>query len=349
MKLKKVMILLISCLLLLSIGIGIEDIYCAYFHSGSGDFRMLEVGAYGGVLIINPMEEDSFNPEELTDWAKENEKALIIVGDSPGLAVCDGSGSVKALLEKAGVSASAPSLDAGMTGVYITNDAAYVSAYVKDDIFILGELTLPVLGYYDVSMLPEDIQRPFLYPLSMMNQKGMFYLTDAQDGDAMNALIHLLRKIHPDSEITDHNSRLNILQFLSLLLHDPVASRSRTTEFVTIIALLLCYLFSGFMLFREHRRELSIRHLFGMSLNRIRLSFAFMFGTVIVLSSLLFLGSTWETGYSQLALSEKFLITGVLLLISAAATIIVNLIGMAGIRKIFSGGMRYENDRSRME
>lgn len=307
---------------------------------------MLEVGAYGGVLIVNPMDEVGFNPKELTDWAKENETALLVVGDSPGLAVFDGSGRVKALLEKAGVDTGAPPLDGSMTGVYVTNDAAYVSAYVKDDVFILGELELPVLGYYDVSMLPENMQRPFLYPLSVMNGKGMFYLTDAQDGEAMNALVQLLERIHPDSEITEHSSRLNILQFLSLLLHDPVVSRSRTTELVTIIALLLCYLFSGFMLFREHRRELVIRHLFGMSMNRIRLSFSSMFGTVLVISSLLFFGSTWETGYSQLVLSEKLLITGVLLTISTAATIIVNWIGMAGIRKTISGGMRYENNPS---
>ena len=181
MKLKRTLILLISCLLLLAIGIGIEDIYCAYFHSRSGYFRMLEVGAYGGVLIVNPMDEVGFNPKELIDWAKENETALMVVGDSPGLAVYDGSGRVKALLEKAGVSSSAPPLDSSMTGVYVTNDAAYVSAYVKDDVWMLGELALPVLGYYDVSMLPEDLQRPFLYPLSVMNGKGMPCLYISRD------------------------------------------------------------------------------------------------------------------------------------------------------------------------
>ena len=345
MKRKTVIILLISCLLLFAIGIGIEDIYCAYFHAGSA-FKRFEVGAIGGMLIIDPAEESDFDAKALVDWAKENRAALLVVGDSPGLAVYDGSGKVKALLEQAGADKNTPPLSEGVSGVYITDDAAYASAYVKNGVFLPDTLALPVLGYYDVSMLPEDIQRPFLYPLSMMNQKGMFYLTDAQDGDAMSALIHLLRKIHPDSEITDHSSRLNILQFLSLLLHDPVVSRSRTTTFVTVIALYLSYLFSGCMLFREYRRELAIRHLFGMSLGRMRLSFALIFGAAIAVSLLLFFGSMRMMGFSDLALSEKRLLVGVLFLVGAAETVIVNAIGFIGIKQAIGGGMRYENDRS---
>ena len=343
MKRKTVIILLISCLLLFAIGIGIEDIYCVYFHAGSA-FKMFEVGAIGGVLIIDPAEESNFDAKALVDWADENRAALLVVGDSPGLAVCDGSGKVKALLEQAGADKSAPPLNDGVSGVYITDDAAYGSAYVKNGVFLPDTLALPVLGYYDASRLPQDLRRPFLYPLSAMNGKGMFYLTDAKNGT--ETLLPLLQKLHPDSEITEHSGELGMLQFLSLLLHDPVVTRSRTTTFVTVIALSLSFLFSGCMLFREYRCELAIRHLFGMSLGRMRLSFALIFGAAIAVSLLLFFGSMQMMGFSDLALSEKRLLVGVLFLVGAAETGIVNAIGFIGIKQAMGGGMRYENDRS---
>ena len=340
MRLKKGIILFITCLLLFAIGVGVESVYCAYFSSGSA-FRMLEVTAVGGVYVIGPEEENGLDAGPLIAWAKKNRAALLVIGDSPGIAVYDGSGGIAKLLKKAGAEIKEP-LDERMAGVFVTNDAAYGTAYLRDGVFWPEKLELPVLGTYDEAAMPQDLRRPFYYPLSVMGKKGMFYLTDAQDVDTLKKL---LSSIHPDAEITERSAP-DALQFLSLLFHDPVESRARTTECVTILALGLCALFSGMMYVREQRRAFAVRRLFGMSFAKIRLSILGTFGGISAAAVLLFFGSTCLAGFSPLTLPERLLLSGVLLLVCGMLTAAITVIGMALIRRTVRGGMRYENDRS---
>lgn len=341
MRIKKIIISAISCFLLLAVGIGIEDIYCAYFH-GSGGLTLLERSSLssGGLIIIDPYAA----PEDtaaLSDWAKKNGAALAVIGDSPGIAVCDHSGHIKKLLEKAGADKAASPLDESMNGVYVTNDTAYICAYVENGIFMPGTLSMPVLGYYDEAKLPEDLRRPFFYPLSAMAGKGQYYLTDADD---ISGLVQFLKQDGSTDEISVQSAGISIGRFLSLLVHDPVETRSRTTILYALISLSLCFIFSGLMLYREHRRELVIRHLFGMSVGKM-IKLAIMITAAITAAALLlFLWSALSVDYVQLDNGETALLACIVAAVFLLLGAIVNTAGMLGIIRMINRGMRYEDN-----
>ena len=340
MRLKRAVIAAISCLLLVAVGIGIEDIYCAYFHGRSG-LTLLErsSSAGGGIYIVGP-DAPSDDTSALSDWAAENRAALAVIGDSPGIAVCDRSGSIKKLLEKAGAEKEAPPLDESMNGVYVTNDAAYIGAYVEDGVFMPEALALPVLGYYDESKLPEDLRRPFFYPLSVMAGRGLFYSTDAEE---LSGLERLIKEAGPEDEITVRSADISMGELFWLLIHDPIEARSRTTVFCTIVSLSLCFVFSGLMLYREHRRELVIRHLFGMSLGKIRAAAALISAAVTGASLLLFVITVRAAGHVRLEGRELLIIACAAAAVYILLAAIVNAAGMMGLMGSIERGMRCED------
>ncbi|MBQ4448488.1 MAG: hypothetical protein II897_09415 [Clostridia bacterium] len=340
MSLKKIVIAIISCLLLLAVGIGIEDIYCAYFHGRSG-FTLFERSSFaGGGLYIVGADTVPDDTVALSRWAEGTGSALAVIGDSPGIAVCDRSGAIKKLLERAGADKSTPPLDESMSGVYVTNDKAYIGAYVENGIFMPDTLAMPVLGYYDEGRLPEDLSRPFFYPLSAMAGQGLYYLTDAEDHSGLEQLI---KQASPDDEVIVQSAKIPIGRFLTLLIHDPLESRSRTSIFYTVISLSLCFIFSGLMLFREHRRELVIRHLFGMSIVRIVLTAVLISAVMIGISLSSFLFSVSAAGYVQLEREELLLLVCSVSAVYILLAAIVNTAGMIGVARSIKRGIRYED------
>lgn len=343
MRLKKIVITAVLCLLLLAVGIGVEDIYCAYFHGRCG-LTVLERSSLsgGGLFIIDP----NAAPEDtaaLCDWAEKNAASLAVIGDSPGVAVCDRSGHIKKLLEKAGADKAAPPLDGSTDGVYVANDNAYIGAYVENGIFMPGTLSMPVLGYYDEAKLPEDIRRPFFFPLSAMAGRGRYYLTDAGE---VSGLERLIKKAGAEEELLVNSAELSFGRFLTLLFHDPVAARSRTTVFYTLISLALCFIFSGLMLYREHRRELAIRRLFGMSAGRIVKLAVLITAGIIGTSLLLFLFSLLTFDQMNADKAEIALLVCIAAAVFLLLGAIVNTAGMIGIFGAINRGIRYEDDNT---
>jgi hypothetical protein len=343
MRLKRAVIAVVSCLLLVAIGIGLEDIYCAYFHGRSG-FTLIERSSLaGGGLYITGPDAASEDTSALAAWAGETGSAVAVIGDSPGIAVCDRSGGIKRLLERAGADREAPPLDESMRGVYLTNDAAYIGAYVKDGIFMPEVLALPVLGYYDEGRLPDDMRRPFFYPLSMMAGRGLYYLTDA---DELSGLERLIREAAPEDELTVRSAGLSAGEFIRLLIHDPIEARSRTPILYAIISLSLCFVFGGLMLYREHKRELVIRHLFGMSLRKIKTGAALISAAVTGSSLLLFILTVRAAGRVRLEGRELKLLACAAAAVYMLLAAIVNAAGTIGLKGSIKRGMRYEDSGS---
>lgn len=344
-KLKLVLLLLVSCLLLTAIGVGLEDIYCAYFVDYKG-FRVLSVADGTAWNMIAVYEDDIKSPntalvEALTSWARENEAAMVVYDmNSEGAAVCDCSGQVRRMLIRAGVPEDCPPLDETMRGVYVANDPLLLAAYVRDNVFLPETMSLPVLGVYEKDRMPAGFESWFFYPLCASMGQSETVLTD-QKGD-LEPLKELILANWEGRSVIEYNNYGGFFGFLRLLVSDGLQSRSRTHVFFTAIGLGLSYVFCGLMLFREHRRELVVRHLFGMSVSRIRGRVLLLAGAVTAAALLLFARILQVARLARLQPEEILLLLGILLGISLLLSAAVILTGMAGVKRLMKGGVRHE-------
>ena len=344
MKARTILILTVSCLLLAAIGLGIEDIYCAYFLGSSG-YKSLYLSMSPAVNGTAVFIGDAVKPKPeyvsaLVEWTREQGASTVAYDlNSSGSAVCEFDSRLRSLLIEAGAAEDIPPLDDTMSGVYVCSDPVFVGAFVRDGVFMPGTVGLPVLGYYDRDRMPDRFRALFFYPLTVSRGEIQTVVTDAADVDGLR---DIMLSQYEDSTVIEYDSCGGVWGFIKLLFHDRLISRSRTHVFITTIGLALAFVFGGLMLFREKGRELVIRHLNGMSLARIRAAALSTAAAVTAAAMLLFAAALRFTALARLTRDEKLLLAGILLLVSIALDAAVLVFGMARLRKKLNGGIRYE-------
>ena len=344
-RLKIISILAVTVLLFFAIGIGIESVYGIYFHLGNG-FKIYALSVVENAVVGMPDERKASaeRRQQFIDWAREHDAAIVVDEHSGSVGVCDCSGRVQYYLRRAGVPDSAPTLDDKTRGVYISNEPGLASTYVKDGIFRLGNVELPVLGYYDKRKMPEILSKPYIYSYSEFKSVETMVWTD--DWNDSESFRKIMAGIDDNQFIIEFNDYGGVLGFISLMFYDPTIGRSHSVTFFILISLALCAVFGGLMMYRELRYFLQIRHLVGMTRRRMGACSLGVSALIVVCATALFSFTMEIAAVNRFENWEKLQITAVMLCVSTAIALVVNVLGMLYTRNSLREGIRHEGDEA---
>lgn len=271
MKRKNAMILIISCIILVIIGLGISIIYSDYIYNPAEGLISISVAGQNWEPDPDwePGMEVSRNPnssqeilsfmQEIDAWANAH-KATIIHKNafSAGSGYCDYSGWLFPLL----TDLSKEHETEKNKGVYITESNLFKEAYVKDGILMPDSIGLAVSGTYCDEDMPATLANvDFLYPLNMSTIADGVYLTDAQEVDSLVRLFE-----ENGYQIIYLNKSLSMFELAQRMLTDGFVTRAAVCA---MVGLLFCFIYNILLLYRENLRSLQIRHIFGLSKKRM--------------------------------------------------------------------------------
>lgn len=117
------------------------------------------------------------------------------------------------------------------------------------------------------------------------------------------------------------------MELVQTLLKDSFLSRAVT---LTLCGLLFCFVYMILMLYREMEKEIWIRHIFGLSYQRILLGAICMSVGIALAASLLY-GVVLSTGLTYIRTADLIIL---FLLITFAFVLLSVLIGTIGYMKL---------------
>ena len=118
----------------------------------------------------------------LRKWAEDNKATVLVTSQNAGVGICDYSGWLDSALDPAIVER----LNNGERGVYVSDDASFQTAYVKNGVFMPETIAIPILGTFsstDENIDEMILERKYLYPLAM-NAGSSAYTFYTRGGDA---------------------------------------------------------------------------------------------------------------------------------------------------------------------
>ena len=196
----------------------------------------------------------------LRKWAEDNKATVLVVNKNAGIGVCDYSGWLDSALDPDIVE----KLNNGERGVYVSDDASFQTAYVKDGMFMPETVAIPVLGTFsstDENLDKLILERKYLYPLTM-NAGSSEYTFYAKGGDA-DELAEIIK---------EKGFSIHVLK-QSGSLRPIIEGLSRQLFGVNFLAIILsttfCFIFTFLMYYRGLFAEVKVKHRFGLSKLRL--------------------------------------------------------------------------------
>lgn len=281
---KNIVLLLVSCVILATMGIGMSIIYSDYIYNPAGDFTIIHVfdtanqnWEPGMDLVPNEEAQKRTSKliKELDDWASSKKATIILrrFGFTEACGYCDYSGWIASTLDSTGAEP-----DGVNKSVYTTNSTSFLEAYVQDNVLLPGNLDLRISGTYDQNKVPASLANiDFLYPLSMSATAEGVYLTNAKDVDSMVDILN-----ESGYEIGLIREPLSLPEIIEKMLSDGIVTRA---TLFAMVGLILCFAYNILLLYRENLRSLQIRHIFGLSKKRMLLGSIAIASIVAVLAS----------------------------------------------------------------
>lgn len=318
MKVKYAAALVCTTLILAAIGLGFSIIYSDYWYSPAQGLASFQVRDRSSLYM---------HPEELPQaestatgckamsayiqgWAKANQ-ATVFRKDSfaVGCAYIDSSGWLKTAL---GIDAFLDDHD-----IFVSDEASFLNVYTQGDVLFPHRADLKIKSVYEEDTVPGVLNGVgFLYPLSLSATAEGMYFTDAVRVDE---LVSLFENNGYEVMTLRNPKGTTLAGLVQTLLNDSFLSRAVT---LTLCGLLFCFVYMLLMLYRETEKEIWVRHIFGLSYQRILLG-AICVSVGIALAAGLLYGIVLSTGLTYIrkgALSSLFLsVTFVFVLLSALA------------------------------
>ena len=198
----------------------------------------------------------------LRKWAEDNRATVLVTNLNPGIGICDYSGWLDSALDTAIVER----LNNGERGVYVSDDAFFQTAYVKNGVFMPETIAIPILGTFsstDENIDKLILERKYLYPLEM-NAGSSDYTFYTRGGDA-EELVEIFKE--KGFVVTD----VNYSDFWKPLF-DQILSVEKIWDVYGKgfnISIVFCFIFTFLMYYRGIFASVKVKHRFGLS--KIRL------------------------------------------------------------------------------
>lgn len=326
MKVKYAIALVCTTLILAVIGLGFSIIYSDYLYSPAQGLASFQVRDQS-LMYMHPEElpqaESTATGYEamsdyIQDWAKAN-KATVFRKDSfaVGCAYTDCSGWLKSAL---GI-ADFP----GDYDIFVSDEASVLNVFTKGDVLFPGRADLKIKEVYEEDNVPELLNGVgFLYPLSLSATAEGMYFTDATQVDE---LVSLFENNGYEVMTLRNPQGTTLVGLVQTLLNDSFLSRAVT---LTLCGLLFCFIYMLLMLYREIEKEIWVRHIFGLSYQRILLGAICMSVGIALAASLLY-GIVLSTGLTYI---RQAALTALFLSVAFAFVLLSVLIGAIGYMKL---------------
>lgn len=255
----------------------------------------------------------------LRKWAKDNEATVLVTNLNAGIGICDYSGWLDSSLDPAIVE----KLNNGERGVYVSDDASFQTAYVKDGMFMPETVAIPILGTFsstDENLDKLILERKYLYPLEM-NAGSSDYTFYTRGGDADELAEMFKEKGFVVSEVKYSNSWERIFKkLLSMEKIWDVYGRGFK------ISIVFCFIFTFLMYYRGIYASVKVKHRFGLSKLRL-LGECVLTALLVAGGAMLLLGAYLISGINTMPLSQM----GTFLpLFGAGVAVFSVLIGLCG-------------------
>ena len=257
----------------------------------------------------------------LRKWAEDNEATVLVASLNAGIGICDYSGWLDSALDPAIVER----LNNSERGVYVSDDASFQTAYVKDGMFMPETIAIPILGTFsstDENLDKLILERKYLYPLIMnAGSQTSEYSFYARGGDA-DELVELFKeKGFLVKEVKYSKSwkyvfeqLLKVPKFDSLFIQ---ASR---------ISIVFCFIFTFLMYYRGIFASVKVNRRFGLSKLRL-LGECVLTALVVAGGAMLLLGVYLISGISTLSSPNLY---NFLPILGAGVAVFSVLIGLCG-------------------
>jgi len=245
-------------LILLNFAVGIDVLYAGFYHTDSSWVTRVTLGT-------SPDQGKKTEPDkvqamllELESWAEDNQASLII--NDPFRAGC-GYCTFSESLSK-------------MTGIRILNHKLYIRGdkdanemYIgKDDMFLPGQLNMPIEGTFNADGTSFFGKVDFIYPLEYVKETGgTTLLTDREN---VEGLVAILRKY--GSEPTA--AKIGRKSFPELM---QTAFRSKRPAavifFMAILTQVFCYFYISLYSYKKQSGAVRNHRIFGLSRRNLML------------------------------------------------------------------------------
>ncbi len=255
----------------------------------------------------------------LRKWAEDNEATVLVTSLNAGVGICDYSGWLDSSLDPAIVER----LSNGERGVYVSDDASFQTAYVKNDIFMPETIVIPIIGTFsstDKNLDKLILERKYLYPLAM-NAGSSEYTFYTRGGDADELVEMFWERGFVVSEAKYSNSLKYIFE---RLLNLEKFGNVYILGFN--ISIVFSFIFTSLMYYRGIFPSVKVKHRFGLSKLRL-LGECVLTALLVAGGAILLLGAYLLSGISEMPLSN---IGAFLPLFGVGVAVFSVLIGLCG-------------------
>lgn len=305
MKVKYAVALVCTTLILAVIGLGFSIIYSDYLYSPAQGLASFQVRDRS-LMYMHPEELPQAESAAtgcgemsgyIQNWAKANHAAVFRKDSfAIGCGYIDYSGWLKAALGIADLP--------GDYDIFVSDEASFLNVYTQGGILFPNRADLKIKSVYEADNVPEVLNGVgFLYPLSLSAPAEGMYFTDATQVDE---LVSLFENNGYEVMTLRNPQGTTPVGLVQTLMKDSFLSRAVT---LTLCGLLFCFVYMLLMLYREMEKEIWIRHIFGLSYQRILLGAICISIGLAVAAGLLY-GIVLSTGLTyirQAALASLFL------------------------------------------
>ena len=284
-----------SILLLIALGVEITIIYSDYVYTPNKGYTLMMImpydmqkyfgvtsGMYTRKEDLAPfIEEAEALADELDAWAEDNKVSLLIeYYSAPGILFTANS-DLKDRMRLQSIAENG-------SGLYLNQSLLDSDYFYKDGVFLPEYYAIPVEGFYDPDGLPEAVNDPGKYLLSLKRNKlppsGLYQAIVLTDAKEMSGLLEIMDQYGFSPSFVranEVNAAENLKKLFSpLRFHNGVL-------LLGLLSILGGFAYLSITSLYSRLGELRIRHLLGMSFRRIMLKFSAEGITVFCIGSVL--------------------------------------------------------------